>query len=276
MNYRASIKNRLCRILGIAPKIVEAKICYLQPNKRLEGKKIIVTGGGRGLGAAMAKKFVQEGAKVLISGRNEKTLQQTAQEIGCSYLVYDVSDTKGSVAFIKEADSLLDGVNCLVNNAGISLHELDYTKVTEDTFDAQITTNLKGGFFLSKSFIEYLKSKGEKGTILFTSSETGETVDDRPYGWTKAAINSMVRGLAYELAKEGFRINAVAPGVTASDMTGLTSDGNLYFPGNIIERVYMPEEVAEVATFLISDASGCVNGQILYCNNGKTINARWK
>ena len=156
------------------------------------------------------------------------------------------------------------------------MHETDYSKVTPDTFDRQINTNLRGGFFLTQRFIQFLKTKNEKGTILFTSSETGETVDERPYGWTKAAINSMVQGLAYKLAKEGFRINAVAPGITASDMTGLKADGNIYYTGNIIDRVYMPEEVAETACFLLSDASGCLNGQILVCNNGKTINTRWK
>lgn len=256
--------------------ITTAEISYLQPNGRLKGKKIIVTGGGRGLGFAMAKKFVSEGAKVLIAGRNEETLKNSAAEIGCCYLQLDVSHVEDFSEFLTKADQILGGANCLVNNAGISLHEPDYTKVTPDTFDKQIATNLKGGFFLTQKFIMLLKSRNEKGTILFTSSETGETVDERPYGWTKAAINSMVQGLAYKLAKEGFRINAVAPGITASDMTGLKADGNIYFTGNIIDRVYMPEEVAETATFLLSDASGCLNGQILYCNNGKTINARWK
>lgn len=261
---------------GIPIKHITASINYLSPNERLKGKKIIVTGGGRGLGFAMAKKFKDEGANVLIAGRNEKTLEQSAKAIGCQFLKLDVSSRTDFRVFIDKADKLLGGVNALVNNAGISLHENDFTKVTLESFDAQIETNLRGGFFLTKAFVELLESRNEKGTILFTSSETGETVDERPYGWTKAAINSMVQGLAYKLAKQGFRINAVAPGVTASDMTGLKADGDLYLEGSINERVYMPEEVAEVACFLISDASGCLNGQILCCNNGKTINARWK
>ena len=261
---------------GIPIKHITANITYLSPNERLKGKNIIVTGGGRGLGFAMAKKFKDEGANVLIAGRNEKTLEKSAQTIGCQFLKLDVSSKTEFKAFLDKADKLLGRVNTLVNNAGISLHENDFTKVTIDSFDAQIDTNLRGGFFLTKAFVELLESRNEKGTILYTSSETGETVDERPYGWTKAAINSMVQGLAYKLAKQGFRINAVAPGVTASDMTGLKADGDLYLEGSINERVYMPEEVAEVACFLISDASGCLNGQILCCNNGKTINARWK
>lgn len=86
----------------------------------------------------------------------------------------------------------------------------------------------------------------------------------------------MVQGLACLFVKDGIRINAVAPGITASDMTGFKVDGNLYLAGNATERVYLPEEVAETACFLLSDASGCISGQVIVCNNGKTINPRWK
>lgn len=119
------------------------------------------------------------------------------------------------------------------------------------------------------------KTEGTKN-ILFTSSETSITVDERPYGLTKAALNSLVQGLAYRYVNEGYRINAVAPGVTVSDMVGAGTDGNLTCNYNITDRYYLPEEVAEVACFLLSDASNCLNGQILVCNEGKTINARWK
>ena len=101
------------------------------------------------------------------------------------------------------------------------------------------------------------------------------TVDERPYGLTKAALNSLVQGLAYRYVNKGYRINAVAPGVTISDMVGGDANGDLRY-GNITHRYYLPEEVAEVASFLLSDASNCLNGQILVCNEGKTINARWK
>ena len=102
------------------------------------------------------------------------------------------------------------------------------------------------------------------------------TVDERPYGLTKAAINSLVQGLAYRYIKEGIRINAVAPGVTSSDMTGYKSEGNLYLQNHSTNRVFLPEEIAEIACFLLSDVSNLLNGQILYANEGNTINARWK
>lgn len=274
-------KNRIKRtvkyiVKGISLYNVKADIHYISPSNKLAGKKVIVTGGGRGLGAAMARKFTVEGADVLISGRNEVTLRKEAEAIGCKYLTLDVQDTSALDRFVSDADKLLGGVDCLVNNAGISLHEPTFFDVTPETFDAQIATNLRGGFFLTQSFTKLLLKERRKGNVLFVSSETGETVDIRPYGFTKAAVNSMVQGLACLFVKDGIRVNAVAPGITASDMTGFKAEGNLYLEGNATERVYLPEEVAETACFLLSDASGCISGQVIVCNNGKTINPRWK
>lgn len=276
-----SIKSYLARafkyiVRGTPIKNIKADIHYLQPNAQLQGKKIIVTGGGRGLGVAMATKFIAEGAEVLIAGRNEKQLKETSEKIGCKYLTLDVSNVENFADFMQNADKILNGINCLVNNAGISLHENTFFEVTPKTFDQQIDTNFKGAYFLTQEFIKLLKKNNRKGNILFTSSETGDTMDFRPYGFTKAAVNSMVQGLAYLFAKDGIRINAVAPGVTASEMTGFSTESNLHYEGNTTERIYLPEEVAETACFLLSEASGCISGQIIVCNNAKTINARWK
>ena len=181
--------------------------------------------------------------------------------------------------FISRAEELLGEIDCLVNNAGISLHENGFLDVSPKQFDSQFNTNLKGAFFLTQCFIERNLKVDRRNTkkVLFISSETSMTVDERPYGLTKAAMNSLVQGLAYRYVNEGFRINAVAPGVTISDMIGKSKDDkNITCHYNITNRFYLPEEVAEVACFLLSDVSNCLNGQILVCNEGKTINARWK
>lgn len=258
-------------------KHVTADIHYLSASDKLKGKRIVITGGGKGLGLAMAKKFVAEGAEVLITGRDEKTLATKASELNCKYLRLDVEDCEEFDSFIKQANEMLGNINCLVNNAGISLHEGEISNVSEEQFDAQISTNLKGGYFLSQKFINYFEeSKQEFGNILFVSSERGFFTDDLPYGLTKAAINSLVKGLAYRVARKQIRVNGIAPGVTASDMTGFKANENLHAPWNTNERIYLPEEVAEVASFLLSDAANCLSGQILECNNGKTANAHWR
>ena len=277
MSVKQYIKRGLRFVLfGVPVKNIRADISYSQPNLRLQGRKIIITGGGKGLGAAMAAKFTAEGASVLIAGRDEAQLKTTAERIGCSYWPLDVQDPSSFTPFLENADNILDGADSLVHNAGISLHEPTFFDVTPESFDAQIATNFRGPFFLTQSFTRRLLEKKRHGNILFVSSETGETVDIRPYGFTKAAINSMVQGLACLFVSEGIRVNAVAPGVTASDMTGIKAEGNLYLAGNALERVYLPEEIAETACFLLSDDSGCISGQIIVCNNGRTINARWK
>lgn len=276
MSVTTYIKRGLQYIFNGVPNVsVNASISYLSPSNKLAGKNVVITGGGRGLGKAMAEKFVAEGANVLISGRTEDTLKSVSEELGCKYLVFDVCDVSSTGMFIEQANELLGGIDVLVNNAGISLHEWAIENVSIEQFDRQIETNLRGGYFLSQKFIEVFKrSKVSGGSILFISSERGEQADDIPYGLTKAAINSFVRGLAPKVIKDGIRINAIAPGITTSDMTGYKKDGNLYCAANTNQRVYLPEEVAEVASFLISDASSCISGQVIACNEGKTGNSR--
>ena len=272
------IKKTVKLILAKRPVYITANIVTLASHSRLVNKKIVITGGSRGLGYYMAKKFVSEGADVLIAGRNEEALQKVAVEIGCKYLLLDVQNVFSFEGFIKEADKLLGGINCLVNNAGISLHEDGILHVSPEDFDVQINTNFKGAFFLSKAFLAKCNEKKEDcvKNILFITSETGITVDERPYGLTKAALNSLVQGLAYRFVSQGYRINAIAPGITATEMTGINREGNLYCDGMPSKRYYLPEEIAEIACFMLSDASNLLNGQIIVCNEGKTINARWK
>lgn len=264
-------------IFGEPKKYIKAEITYLAPNNRLRGKNIIVTGGGRGLGYAMAKKFVEEGANVLIAGRNYEVLKKSADELNCKYLEVDVCDVESLTLFIQKAEDILGEINCLVNNAGVSLHEHGFLDVSLESFNTQIDTNLRSGVFLSQSFINYVQNRNLKGgDILFVSSEVGDLADNRPYGWTKVAINSLVRGLASNYAINGIRVNAISPGITCSNMTGFREDGNLYVRTNATQRAYLPGEVSEIACFLLSDCSSCLSGQVIVCNNGKTIYTREK
>lgn len=277
MGLKQYIKRGLKYVVyGTHPVDVRADIHYLNPDKVLVGKRIIVTGGGRGLGFAMAHKFVAEGAKVLICGRNEEVLVKSASELGCEYLSLDMRCFDTFDQFVQEASNKLGGIDCLVNNAGISLHEATFFDVTAESFDAQVKTNFEGPFFLAQKVARYMLDNGTKGSLLFISSETGDTADIRPYGLIKASINSLVRGLAFLFVKSGIRVNAIAPGITASDMTGVNPNGNLSLPFTASGRAYLPEEIAEAAAFMLSDASGCISGQILVCNNANTVNARWK
>lgn len=263
---------------GLKPRVVNANIVVSASGSNLKGRRIIVTGGGRGLGFYIAKKCIEEGAKVVISGRSEESLKKSSVELSnCAYVVYDVTSIENRADFFDECEKLLGGpIHCLVNNAGISLHEGSIYKVTSDTFDKQFDTNLKAPYFLSQEYIRRYEQAGlEGGSILFITSERGLYCDDIPYGLIKAAINSLTQGLGRRLLKKGIRVNAVAPGVTASDMTGRSKEGNLDRPASCGGRVFLPEEVAEVSAFLLSDKAKCINSQIIPCNQGNHLRCDW-
>lgn len=138
MKIKAKIKQIISFLLHGERPYVIAKISVLKPNKRLWGGKIIVTGGSRGLGYSMAKKFVEEGAEVLITGRNEETLKQAASDIKCKYMVLDSQNVSSFQSLIERACQELGGLTGLVNNAGVSLHEQDFFHITQESFDSRL------------------------------------------------------------------------------------------------------------------------------------------
>lgn len=275
------LKRGLLYIFRGTPVVnIKAEIRQLAPHQMLQGKKVIITGGGRGLGYYIAKKCIAEGAVVLIVSRDENSLIKAAAELGenCRYLKYDIKETKAAKAFIEQASEMLGGekIDCLVSNAGVSFHEGDFSKVTIEGWDEQMNTNLKGSYFLIQAFAEQLmKYKESCGNILMISSERGLYCDDIPYGLSKAAINSLTRGLARRLIPFEIRVNAIAPGVTASDMTGYKAEENLYRQSACGKRVFLPEEMAEVALFLLSDLSKCISGEIIACDQGNYLRCDW-
>lgn len=276
------MKEYLLRIFywvfrGVPITKVYAKITEVNYNKRLAGKKVLITGGGRGLGFYMAKKFIESGAQVVILGRDKENLRKASLKLkNCPYLPFDVRDFNDFNNVIKKADELVGGgLNCLVNNAGVSLHEHEFKAVSIEDFDTQFDTNIKAPYFLSQAFIKYAENLGRVGrdelNILFITSERGLYGDTLPYGLTKAAINSLTQGLARFYVKNGIRVNAIAPGVTASDMTRVDKDGDLYRDRACGKRVLIPEEIAASAVFLLSDESNCITGNILPCNQGNHL-----
>ena len=246
------------------------------PSHQLDGKNIVITGAGSGLGYYIAKRCIAEGAKVLITGRNEEKLKKAVVELGndCRWLVFDSSNVKEMSDFWKQAQHEFNGekVHGLVSNAGISLHEGDFRNVTEEGWDSQMNINLKGNYFLVKNYIEYLEKLEDKsGNIVVITSERAFRSDDIPYGLTKVASNSFIKCMASKIIKEGIRINGVAPGVTESAMTGVNRKENMYADWQPANRFFIPEEVAEVVNFLLSDVSNCISGEVIACDQGRYI-----
>ena len=282
MGFKRIVRRVAKFILASQPEaFVKVEVAQINYGGIHKDKKIVITGGGRGLGFYMAKKFLSEGAKVLIAGRDESTLKKAAEDLGnnCYYLPYDSTEFEKSRDFIKKVNNVLDGIDCLVCNAGVSLHEGNYQNVTIEGWDKQFDTNLKGTFFLAKKFLELkLTEKNCSGNLILISSETGNQCYDTPYGLTKAAINSLTGALSQRVYQTGIRVNAIAPGVTLSDMTkdyAEAADGNMY-RDCASGRIFLPEEVAELACFLASDAAKCISGEVIHCNGGNHLKTFWE
>lgn len=260
---------------GVPEIIVRPEIVTMTHIDAMKDKVILITGGNRGLGKAIAKKCVEEGAKVILVGRNEEALRNVSSELGemTTYIQYDVSDCAHCKNILQEAEKKFGcPINVLVNSAGVSYHEGSYKNVTENGWDEQMSINLKGVYFLTKYFADNCIQKGIKNaSIVILSSERGMYGDDIPYGLTKAALNSYIKGMARRLITSDIRVNGIAPGITATDMTGVSAEGNLYREASCGKRIFLAEEVAEVAAFLIRDTSKCVSGEIIACNQGNHL-----
>lgn len=276
MSIKKYLKRVFTYIVKGVPNInVDVNVGQISSNNILDGQQILITGGGRGLGFEMAKKCINSGAKVIILGRNEETLQKASEQLGarCSYRVFDMSDTYNISSFMDKVFSDYKKINAIICNAGISLHENNILDVSIDSFEKQIQINLEGNYFLAQSYIKYNLNKNLGGNIIFISSERGLQCDDLPYGLSKAALNSLTRGLSRRFYKKGFRINAIAPGITASEMTGRKTTDNLFANELSSGRFFIAEEVAEVVAFILSDASKCISGEIIACDAGNYISS---
>lgn len=284
MNVKSAIRKAARLVLASSPeKHVAVNVDTVAPGSVLAGKRVAITGGGRGLGLAMARRFASEGAEVVVSGRNREALDAAAVEVGpvAHAVVYDVSDVSAAPAFLDACEAALGGtVDCLVSNAGVSLHEGRYDRVTPEGFDKAFDTNMRGAYFLAQEWLR--RKEAEEGhapaQLLIITSETGDQAYDIPYGMTKAAMNSFVRAASRRVYRQGIRVNAVAPGVTLTDMTkdyAEAPDGNLY-RDCASGRTFLPEEVAEVALFLLSDASACISGEVIHTNAGNHISIWWE
>ena len=252
---------------GIPVMKVNAGVTTILPSKQLQGRKILITGGSQGIGLQIAKRFVAEGAEVVIVGRDTHKLRDAVQTIGCKCIAFDLTNIADLPILIQEAVELLGGLDGLVNNAGVCNIDNGFLNVTEQSYDEQFLLNVKSPFFLTQAFVRYSEeNKVQSSSILFVTSERGLYPDDAPYGMTKAAIGNIVAGIARRFATKGVHCNAIAPGVTADVVKKPELYDDAYLKGAVGKRYIMPDELAEMAVFLMSPASRCVSGEIIPCN----------
>lgn len=235
----------------------------------LKNKVVMITGGTSGIGYELAKKCLKQGASVIISGTNEDRLKAVKHELGCqcATICFNMLDIASFDKVLKEATTHYGPIDCIVNNAGISLHEGDFMNVTEQTWNAQFDVNLKGPYFLTQAWLRYYRENSMKsGRVLMMASDTSGMGSSIPYGLSKAGIASLTRGLAKKLSTEGIRINALAPGTTLTPMTDDFTHGEVCRETTIGKRALFPQEIAEIGVFLLSDLSTAISGNIFGCS----------
>lgn len=275
----ARILKKLAKLLfSISREKVIVNIYTSEGSSSLYGKNIIVTGASRGIGFAIAQKCISLGATVIITGRKERSLSDVCNRLGgkCKYLVFDNMNFDEYPSFLSKSEEIFGGgISAIVLNAGVSLHEGNFLNVTLNGFTEQMDTNLKSGFFFAQEYIKKQLEQKREGNVLFVSSETAAKCNDLPYGLSKVAINSLVGGIARRVYKRGIRVNAIAPGVTLTDMTAkgknCKSHEDDLSNNSVAGRYLLPEEIAEIACFLLSDVSKCISGEILYCDAGSHL-----
>lgn len=276
MGFKQQLKRAFKYIVkGVPNNYLTVNTYTVAPNETMKGKHILITGGSSGIGFFAAKKCVAEGANVIITGRNEEKLKKAAAEIGknCTYLKHDITDIESLSSLFENAEKMFGcKIDSLVSNAGVSFHEGSFRNVTPEGWDTQMDTNLKGNYFIVKEFVKYLESKDDtSGNIVVITSERSMRADDIPYGLTKAATNSFIKGIARKVISENIRINGVGPGVTESNMTGFSRNENMYAEWQSGKRIFLPEEMAEVIGFLLSDVSACISGEIIVCDQARYV-----
>ena len=275
------IIKRICRKVGFYDTVekVYVRRFDVAAGSELLGKKILITGGSSGIGLAIAKKCLAQGAEVVITGRDEKKLNSAVKEIANERLksiVWDINDLENLKAHIARVETLLDGdVDIVINNAGISIREMPGT-LTENVWDRIFASNLKAPVFIAQTFANRWIANKSNGVILNISSMAGIEPALDAYSSSKCALNSITKGMARTWAKHGIRINAIAAGVTIGTnlrdiQRSIKPDGDVSARWIPSGRYAVPDEIAESAEFLISNRSSYVTGEIFVCDGAGAI-----
>ena len=246
----------------------------------LKGKVAVVTGGTRGIGYAIVKKYLENGAKVVLFGSRAETVEKALASLKAENADWEVEGDYPNLAdagAVKEAIQKVKDrfgrIDILVNNAGITRDGL-LMKMSEEDFDLVLDTNLKGTFNTIRHASRYFL-KQRSGKIINISSVSGilGNMGQANYSASKAGIIGLTKSTARELASRGIHVNAIAPGFIATDMTdAMPEEAKQNMMESIpFKRIGTPKDIAEMAVFLASSKSDYITGQVFAVDGGMSI-----
>ena len=244
----------------------------------LDGRVAVVTGAAQGIGAAIVRRLSADGARVAALDLNEEGAQKLVDELGGNGLglACDVSKREQVDAAIDRVASELGSVDILVNNAGVTRDNLLF-KMSDEDFDTVFGIHVRGAFLCTRAAQKYMVEKKYGKIVMMSSRSALGNRGQTNYSSAKAALQGMVRAVSIELGPFGINVNAIAPGHIETAMTRATAErmGIDYedmqkrtIERQPIKRVGKPEDVANLAAFLVSDESSYITGQTIYITGG--------
>jgi NAD(P)-dependent dehydrogenase (short-subunit alcohol dehydrogenase family) len=244
-----------------------------------ENKKVaIVTGGGSGIGLAIAGSFVQQNIHTIIIGRDRQKLDNAKEKLGklCIPISSDLSDLQSIPALVEQIAAEHGQIDVLVNNAGINMKK-EFTEVTNEDFQTILQTNVLSVFAISREVVKKMIEK-KSGSIINISSMASQYGIPKviAYSASKSAIEGMTRAMAVELSPKGIRVNCIAPGFIATDMSAKALNNDPERKNKVMSRTPMgylgdPSDIGDAAVFLASDASRYITGVVLPVDGGNSI-----
>lgn len=241
-------------------------------------KKALITGASRGIGYAIAKKFSQKGYKIIITGRNIKTLELAADSLGENVLpmVWDSCEFDKADVKINEAADMLDGLDIVVNNAGIFAQRNEWDKnsllnTAAKEWQDVINVNASAVFFTMQASVKYMLKNDIKGNILNITSAAGEEPVYGAYGGSKILATALTRGWGRMFAADGITINGIAPGPVATEMNNWHEGDSMKHERVPYGRFATSDEIADLAVYLTDEKANMICGETVIIDGGYSI-----
>jgi NAD(P)-dependent dehydrogenase (short-subunit alcohol dehydrogenase family) len=243
-----------------------------------KNKVAIVTGGGSDIGLAIAEKFVANNIRTIIIGRDEKKLIKAKEALGelCFPIAADLSDLTSIPKLVERILNQFGKIDILVNNAGINLKK-EFTEVNDEEFQKILLTNVTAVFALSREVVKHMLEKGN-GSIINISSMASQYGIPKVIAYTasKSAVEGMTRAMAVELSPKGIRVNCIAPGFIATDMSAKALNSDAERKQKVMSRTPMgfmgdPADIANAALYLANGEANYVTGIVLPVDGGNSI-----